>query len=72
MSPEAKALFDRLGGHEVALADFELVEGSWDSLLDAHPAALIRADRYVFGVVDDKRSLDRLVFELGTMLHVRN
>jgi hypothetical protein len=26
----------------------------------------------VFGVVDDKRSLDRLVFELGTMLHVRN
>ena len=72
MSPEAKALFDRLGGHAVALADFELVEGSWDSLLDAHPAALIRPDRYVFGVVDDKRSLDRLVFELGTMLHVRN
>jgi hypothetical protein len=56
----------------VSLEGIEVVPGtSSDSLFDAHPAAIVRPDRYVFGVVDDQRDLDGLVVELGRRLHLR-
>jgi 3-(3-hydroxy-phenyl)propionate hydroxylase len=61
----ARAVFDRLGSQIVVLDDLEIVEGEPDHLFDRHPAAIVRPDRYVFGVVDDAWSLDALVLELG-------
>ena len=39
--------------------------------LDAHPAVVLRPDRYVFGVVDEEWDLDRLLAELGRKLALR-
>jgi hypothetical protein len=39
-----------------------------DRLFEQHPAAVVRPDRVVFGVVDESWSLDRLVAELGRKL----
>jgi hypothetical protein len=42
-----------------------------DRLFDAHPAAVLRPDRYVFGVVDEEWDLDRLLALLGRKLALR-
>jgi hypothetical protein len=55
----------------VSLEGLEVVEGRIDPLFDAHPAAVLRPDRYVFGVVDDEWGLDRLIGELGRKLGLR-
>ena len=65
LSEGARAVFERLGGRSLALEGLELVEGHHDDLFGKHPAAIVRPDRYVFGVVDDAWSLDALVLELG-------
>ena len=62
---------ERLGGRLVPLEGLEIAEGQADRLFDAHPAAVVRPDRYVFGVVDDDWSLDALVLELGRKLALR-
>ena len=64
----ARALLERLEARVVSLEGLEVVEGESDRLFDAHPAAVLRPDRYVFGVVDDAWNLDRLVQELGRKL----
>ena len=53
------------------LEDLEVTEGAQDHLFDTHPAAILRPDRYVFGVVDDEWDLDRLLIELGRKLSLR-
>jgi len=65
LSAEAGAVFARLGGRSIALADLQIVEGEWDELFDSHPTAVVRPDRYIFGVVDEAWNLDRLLIELG-------
>lgn len=67
----ARATLEGLGGRAVALEDLEVIEGRHDPLFDAHPAALLRPDRYVFGVVDDTRDADEIVAELARRLHLR-
>ena len=49
----------------------KIVEGARDRLFDDHVAAVVRPDRYVFGVVDEDWDLDRLVLELGRKLALR-
>jgi 3-(3-hydroxy-phenyl)propionate hydroxylase len=68
IGPEAEDVLRRFGGRVVALDELEVVEGTMDRLFEAHPAAVLRPDRYVFGVVDDDWSLDELVVELGRKL----
>jgi hypothetical protein len=71
LGSEASALLRRLEGRTVSLEDLAVTEGEWDRLFDAHPAAVLRPDRYVFGVVDDDWDLDRLIVELGDKLALR-
>jgi 3-(3-hydroxy-phenyl)propionate hydroxylase len=71
VSTESQALLGRLGGRRVALEDLEVTKGELDTLFDTHPAAVLRPDRYVFGVVDDDWNLDRLLGELGQRLSLR-
>ena len=71
LGAEANAVLQRLGGQSVALDDFALVQGEWDALFDHHRAAVVRPDRYIFGVVDDSHDLDQLVVELGRKLFAR-
>jgi 2-polyprenyl-6-methoxyphenol hydroxylase-like FAD-dependent oxidoreductase len=67
---EAAAVFERIGGRLVSFDDVETDEGEMDRMFDSHPACVLRPDRYVFGVVDDDWTLDRLVLELGAKLHL--
>ncbi len=71
MGAEAGALFERLGGCSLALEGLEVTEGEFDGLFEAHPAAVIRPDRYVFGVVDEAHDLDTLIRQLGSTLYLR-
>ena len=71
MGAEASAVLERLGGRAVSLEGLEVTQGEVDNIFDAHPAAVLRPDRYVFGVVDDEWNLDRLLVELGRKLSLR-
>ncbi len=71
LGPEARAVLQRLDGRAVSLEGLEVVRGEWDRLFDAHPAAVLRPDRYVFGVVDDDWDLDRLLIEFCRKLALR-
>ena len=70
LGPEASAILDRLGGRCVALEGLEVVKGAHDALFDRYATALIRPDRYVFGVVDAHFSLDRLVVEYAARMRL--
>jgi 3-(3-hydroxy-phenyl)propionate hydroxylase len=71
LGAEARAILERLGGRTVSLDGLEVTLGESDLLFDRHPAAVIRPDRYVFGVVDESWDLDQLVVELGRKLALR-
>ena len=68
LGDEAQAILGQVDGRVVSLEGCEVLEGAMDRLLDAHSAAVIRPDRYVFGVVDEEWDLDRLMTELGRKL----
>jgi 3-(3-hydroxy-phenyl)propionate hydroxylase len=68
LGPEAETILGRLDSRVVVLDELEVVRGEMDLLLASHPAAVVRPDRYLFGVVDDAWSLDRLIGELGRKL----
>jgi 3-(3-hydroxy-phenyl)propionate hydroxylase len=68
MGRKASAVLERLGGRPVSLEGLQVTRGEADRLFDAHPAAVVRPDRYVFGVVDEQRDLDQLLVELGRKL----
>jgi len=65
---DSRALLERLGARRVNLAGLTCVEGSMDALFESHPAAVVRPDRYIFGVVEPGWSLDRLLEELAAKL----
>ena len=67
-SDESRAILDLLDARCVATAGLELRRGVFDWLLDDHSAAIVRPDRYVFGVVNATWSLDRLIHELARKL----
>ncbi len=71
LGSEARAMLQRLGGRLVSLEGLEVVRGEMDQVFDGHPAVVIRPDRHIFGVVDEKWSLDRLLAELGRKLALR-
>ena len=64
-------MLDRLGGQLLSLAGLKVVDGQADRVFEAHPAAVIRPDRHIFGVVDEAWDLDRLIAELGRKLALR-
>jgi 3-(3-hydroxy-phenyl)propionate hydroxylase len=66
--PEARAILQRLGARSVSLAGLEITAGRLDHLFDTHPAAILRPDRYIFGVVDEDWSVDDLLAELARKL----
>jgi 3-(3-hydroxy-phenyl)propionate hydroxylase len=70
-SQTTRATLDRLGARALAIEGLEVTLGQMDDLFDAHPAVVVRPDRYVFGVVDDAWNLDRLVAELARELALR-
>jgi 3-(3-hydroxy-phenyl)propionate hydroxylase len=65
---DARTVLQRLGARIVTLEGLEVTKGELDRLFDAHGAAVLRPDRYVFGVVDEAWDLDRLLVELGRKL----
>jgi 3-(3-hydroxy-phenyl)propionate hydroxylase len=71
LGAEAQARLRRLRGRAVSLEGLEVVRGEMDRLFDAHAAAVVRPDRYVFGLVDEAFDLDRLLAELGRKLDLR-
>ncbi len=68
LGSEASAILRRLDARTVSLEGLEVTRGEADRLFDTHPAAVLRPDRYVFGVVDEDWDLDRLLVELGRKL----
>ncbi|MFN2427577.1 MAG: bifunctional 3-(3-hydroxy-phenyl)propionate/3-hydroxycinnamic acid hydroxylase [Candidatus Binatia bacterium] len=68
MSKESAGRLESLGARIVDISAYELVAGCWDRLFAAHGAAIVRPDRYVFGVTDETHSLDALVLSLEQML----
>lgn len=71
MGAEARAVLERLGGRTACLEGLEVTAGEHDRFFASHPAAVLRPDRYVFGVVDRDWSLDRLLAELARKLALR-
>ena len=66
LSPGCQVLWDALGGRLVALEDLESKQRDQDPLFEHHSAAVIRPDRYVYGVVDAAWTLERLIGDLAT------
>ena len=71
VGPEANGVLARLDARRVSLEGLETVAVELDHLFDTHPALILRPDRYVFGVVDDRWDLDALLRELGRKLALR-
>ncbi len=71
LGPDPRSVLQCLDGRAVSLEGLEVVRGEWDRLFDDHPAALLRPDRYVFGVVGKEWDLDRLLLELARKLALR-
>jgi 2-polyprenyl-6-methoxyphenol hydroxylase-like FAD-dependent oxidoreductase len=71
MSDQSRAFLDRIGARCVSLEGLKVVSNEVDRLFDAHSAAIVRPDRYVFGVADQDWDLDRLVASLEEKLAVR-
>lgn len=70
LDPEASAIAERIGLRGVALEGLETVEGEFDRVFQRVPAALLRPDRYVFGVVDDTTDASTLVRTLAAKLRL--
>ena len=49
----------------VTLDDLEVREGALDRVFERSPAAVVRPDRFVYGVVEDTWSLDALLSDLA-------
>lgn len=77
LGSDAREIFEALGGRSIALDRHTFVDDKVDRLFASHPAAVLRPDRQVFGVVDDAYDddaydLDRLIRELAKKLHLRS
>ena len=65
MSPESRALAERIGLATVVLDGYTHAGGTLDPSLATFPAVVIRPDRYGFGGVEEGWSLDRLIATLA-------
>ncbi len=70
VSDAGQAVLDELEIPCVSLEGCEVEQGVLDHLFEKHPAVVVRPDRYVFGVVDDSRSLDGLLESLRAKLRL--
>ena len=71
LSPESLAVLKRLEARCVSLDGLEVHQGRLDRLFERAAAAVIRPDRYVFGHVDERTTLDDLVHALAGKLRLR-
>ena len=71
LGAESLAILDRIGARTLVLEGLDVTAGEMDRLFDAHAAVVVRPDRYVFGVVNEAWSLDRLVGSLAERLHLQ-
>lgn len=71
LSDESCAWLLGMGARIVDISTLELRRGHWDRLFGTHAAALIRPDRYVFGVTDERTTLEDLVCSLKNKLFGR-
>ncbi|MBW2245212.1 MAG: bifunctional 3-(3-hydroxy-phenyl)propionate/3-hydroxycinnamic acid hydroxylase [Deltaproteobacteria bacterium] len=62
--PASRAFLKSIGASTVSLAELKLQHGKFDSLFESHAVAIVRPDRYVFGVTDDEHSLEDLLARL--------
>ena len=65
---EFRSLWGQLRGGWVVLETLECEDRNYDPLFEQHGAALIRPDRYVFGVVDQTWTLERLIGHLFSQM----
>ncbi len=70
LSEASKAVVDRLAARVVTLNGLETTQGHFDRLFKAHPAAIVRPDRIVFGHTTDATTLDDLIAALAEKLHL--
>ncbi len=68
ITAESQSILDRIGARTVSLEGTEACHGELDRLFDDHPAAIVRPDRYIFGVSDADHSLDTLIASLAQKL----
>ena len=68
MSDASRAILERAGASLVTLDGLIATRGEFDRLFETHGAAIVRPDRYVFGVTGPETSLDTLVESLGRKL----
>ncbi len=68
VSEGSRRILEALEAPCVPVGELEIVEGKLDHLFERHPAAIVRPDRYVFGVVDEANALDELVRRLADAL----
>jgi 3-(3-hydroxy-phenyl)propionate hydroxylase len=68
---EGRRILDRLRARSVSLDGLQVVDGSMDYLFEAHRAAIVRPDRYVFGVADGDWDVDTLLQELSRKLAMK-
>jgi len=66
-----RSIADRLGAARVSLEGVAPIEGEMDRAFAGHPAALIRPDRVVYGVVDEAHTLDALLEGLARKAGLR-
>ncbi len=71
LSEPGRAFLARIGARTLSLEDLEVRRGHLDRLFESHAAAIVRPDRYVFGVTDASTTLDDLVGSLEQKLAVR-
>ena len=72
VSERGRAVAEALGLRFVALDELEVVDGAIDPLFETHAAAVLRPDRIVFGVVDERIDLDGLLAALESALALRH
>ncbi len=68
LSEASRTFLSRLGAPTILLDELEPSHGRFDALFESAGAAVVRPDRYVFGVADEEHSLDRLVESLEAKL----
>ena len=65
LSESSRHIVKALDVRIVTLDDLEVREGALDRVFERSPAAVVRPDRFVYGVVEDTWSLDALLSDLA-------
>jgi 3-(3-hydroxy-phenyl)propionate hydroxylase len=68
MGDASREWLGELNANVVSLDSLSLVRGHRDRLFEHHGAAIVRPDRYVFGVTDESHTLDALIASLREMM----